>query len=119
LYTPVEGQAKRGVSILKVVEALHPTPALGGFPRLEAVKVIRRVELLDRGWYAAPVGWVNCKMDGEFAVAIRSGLIQGNEASLFAGCGIVGDSDPIGEYNETGLKFRPMLSALQALDSEA
>jgi menaquinone-specific isochorismate synthase len=119
LCTPVKGQAKRGVSILKVVEALHPTPALGGFPRQEAVNLIRRVEQMDRGWYAAPIGWINRKMDGEFAVAIRSGLIQGNEASLFAGCGIVCDSDPLGEYNETGLKFRPMLSALQAMDQDA
>lgn len=119
LYTPVVGRAKDGVTIMQVVEALHPTPALGGMPRQEAVKVIRRVEPLDRGWYASPIGWINRQMDGEFAAAIRSALIRGKEASLFAGCGIVGDSDPVSEYKETELKFMPMLSALQALDAEA
>ena len=112
LYTPVVGKAKEGVSLLQMVKKLHPTPALGGYPKEEAIKKIREVEHLDRGWYAAPVGWIDFAGNGEFAVAIRSGLLQGKEASLFAGCGIVGDSDPITEYNETLMKFRPMLSAL-------
>lgn len=116
LYTPVTGQAKPGASILQAVEALHPTPALGGFPQREAVQLIRELEHLDRGWYAAPLGWINRHQNGEFAVAIRSGLLQGNEASLFAGCGIVGDSIPLDEYQETKLKFRPMLSALRATE---
>lgn len=120
LYTPVAGQAKEGATLLQAVEALHPTPALGGFPQKKAVEVIREVEQLDRGWYAAPLGWMNRKQDGEFIVAIRSALIQGSEASLFAGCGIMGDSDPLSEYHETTLKFRPMLAAFEALDeSEA
>lgn len=114
LYTPVAGLAREGASLLKAVEALHPTPALGGYPPQEAVKMIREVEQLDRGWYAAPIGWINRHQDGEFAVAIRSALIQGSEASLFAGCGIMGESDPRSEYNETTLKFRPMLTALEA-----
>lgn len=116
LYTPVAGQSREGASLLKAVEALHPTPALGGYPPQEAVAMIREVEQLDRGWYAAPIGWINRHQDGEFAVAIRSALIQGSEASLFAGCGIMGESDPLSEYNETTLKFRPMLAALDALD---
>jgi menaquinone-specific isochorismate synthase len=70
------------------------------------------VEALDRGFYAAPIGWMDYKGNGEFAVAIRSGLIQGNEASLFAGCGVVADSNSESEFKETGLKFRPMLTAL-------
>lgn len=114
LYTPVAGKAREGASLLKAVEALHPTPALGGYPPQEAVEMIREVEQLDRGWYAAPIGWINRHQDGEFAVAIRSALIQGSEASLFAGCGIMGESDPLSEYNETTLKFRPMLTALDA-----
>jgi len=95
-----------------MVEKLHPTPALGGHPRDKALEKIREEEKLDRGWYAAPVGWVNMNGDGEFAVAIRSGLVRKKSVSLFAGCGIVGDSDPENEYKETEMKFRPMLSAL-------
>ena len=112
LYTPVKGIAKDGVSIIDLVELLHPTPALGGFPKESALHRIREHELVDRGWYAGPIGWVDANGNGEFAVAIRSGLLQGNEASLFAGCGIVGDSDPESEYQETNLKLKPMLSAL-------
>ena len=112
LYTPVKGKARKDVSLLKMVGLLHPTPALGGFPKELALKKIREVELLDRGWYAGPVGWLDANGNGEFIVAIRSGLLQGKEASLFAGCGIVGDSDPESEYQETIIKFKPMLSAL-------
>jgi menaquinone-specific isochorismate synthase len=115
LLTPIAGQARNGVTLLQAVEVLHPTPALGGMPRAAAMEAIRALERLDRGWYAAPIGWIDRKMNGEFAAAIRSGLIRGNEASLFAGCGIVGNSDPVSEYQETALKFRPMLSALGAL----
>jgi menaquinone-specific isochorismate synthase len=113
LYTPVIGLAKDNITLLDMVEKLHPTPALGGYPRDKALEIIREVENLDRGWYAGPVGWVNIDGDGEFAVAIRSGLVQGKSASLFAGCGIVGESDPNTEYIETQMKFKPMLSALR------
>ncbi|WP_066371465.1 isochorismate synthase [Neobacillus fumarioli] len=112
LYTPVIGKCREDTSLLLLVERLHPTPALGGLPKKEAVEKIRQVEKLDRGLYAAPIGWLDYLGNGEFAVAIRSGLIQGNEASLFAGCGVVADSDAESEYQETALKFRPMLSAL-------
>jgi len=113
LYTPVIGRAKDNVSLLDIVEKLHPTPALGGYPRDKALKTIREAEKLDRGWYAGPIGWVNMDGDGEFVVAIRSGLVQGKSVSLFAGCGIVADSDPESEYLETQMKFKPMLSALR------
>ncbi|MGG3466454.1 isochorismate synthase [Neobacillus pocheonensis] len=112
LYTPVIGKSHQDTSLLLLVERLHPTPALGGLPKREAVEKIREVEELDRGFYAAPLGWVDYRRNGEFAVSIRSGLIQGNEASLFAGCGVVADSDAESEYMETSLKFRPMLRAL-------
>lgn len=98
-----------------MVEELHPTPALGGTPRLEAMKLIRDVESLDRGLYGAPIGWIDDKGNGEFAVALRCGLLNGDRASLFAGCGIVIDSVPQLEYEETSLKFRPMLGALEEL----
>lgn len=118
LFTPVTGQALKEASIFQAVEHLHPTPALGGYPQNKALEAIREMEQLDRGWYAAPIGWVNTEGNGEFVVAIRSALIQGKEASLFAGCGIVGGSKPLSEYEETKLKFRPMLSALGASEKE-
>ncbi|WP_409302318.1 isochorismate synthase MenF [Peribacillus sp. SCS-155] len=112
LYTPVEGRAKQDVSIFDILYKLHPTPALGGLPQEKALIWIRENEDLERGFYAAPLGWIDAGGNGEFAVAIRSGLVQGNEASLFAGCGIVADSKPESEYQETSIKFKPMLSAL-------
>lgn len=77
-----------------------------------AVEVIREIEPLKRGWYAAPVGWIDSQDNGEFAVAIRSGLIEEDRVRLFAGCGIVEDSLAKQEYEETQVKLRPMLSAL-------
>lgn len=112
LYTPVIGKCQKDASLLLFVERLHPTPALGGLPKREAVEKIRQVEELDRGFYAAPLGWLDYRGNGEFAVSIRSGLIQGEEVSLFAGCGVVADSDAESEYQETSLKFTPMLRAL-------
>lgn len=112
LYTPVVGKANEDTSLLLLVDRLHPTPALGGLPKEKAVEKIREVEELDRGFYGAPLGWMDYEGNGEFSVSIRSGLIQGNEASLFAGCGVVEDSDAESEYLETKIKFRPMLTAL-------
>lgn len=113
LLTPVLGRLRPQVDLLQVVDALHPTPAVGGLPRGKALGYIREHEQLDRGWYAAPVGWLNAEGDGEFAVALRSALIRGNQAHLFAGCGIVGESDPASEYQETCLKLRTIGEALR------
>lgn len=110
LYTPVTATLKQGYSIFDVVEALHPTPALGGVPREKSLAFIREHEVMERGWYGAPIGWLDSNRNGEFAVAIRSGLVQGDEVSLFAGCGVMKDSDPEEEYKETSIKFAPMLS---------
>jgi menaquinone-specific isochorismate synthase len=112
LYTPVKGMIKPNVPLISLIEKLHPTPALGGYPKEEALQVIRDLEPFDRGWYAAPLGWVDNQNNGEFAVAIRSGLISGHKAVLYAGCGIVAESDPVTEYEETVIKLKPMLSAL-------
>jgi isochorismate synthase len=112
LFTPIVGRVARGRSILDLVERLHPTPAMGGTPREPALAMIRRFEGLDRGWYASPVGWMDIRGEGEFTVAIRSALLHGSAASLFAGCGIVAGSDPEREYAESCLKLRPMLSVL-------
>jgi isochorismate synthase len=113
LFTPIVARVTNGHGILELVERLHPTPAMGGVPREAALAMIRRFEKLDRGWYAAPVGWVDVYGQGEFAVAIRSALLHGAEASLFTGCGIVAGSDPEREYAESCLKLRPVLSALR------
>lgn len=113
LSTAVEGTlGKDAPGVMEFAERLHPTPALGGHPRAESLDWLHRNEGLERGWYAGAVGWTDTSGQGEFAVAIRSALIRGNSASLYAGCGIVADSDPDDEYAETCAKLRPMLHAL-------
>jgi isochorismate synthase len=112
LWTPMRADVPPSTSILDLVERLHPTPAMGGFPTQPALDVIRERERLDRGWYAGPVGWLNAAGEGEFVVGIRSALLRGRDATLFAGCGIVADSEPAAEYAELGWKLRPMLAAL-------
>jgi salicylate biosynthesis isochorismate synthase len=112
LHTPVSGRLANGACLLDLVARLHPTPAVGGFPTDAALCFIREREGLERGWYAAPVGWLDRHGEGEFVVALRSALVVGHQASLFAGCGIMADSDPGQEYAESWLKLRPMLSAL-------
>jgi isochorismate synthase EntC len=112
LLTPIRGHVAAGGCVLDVVEHLHPTPAVGGFPKQRALEVIRDCERLDRGWYAGPIGWVDAQGEGEFVVGIRSALVRGTTATLFAGCGIVADSEPAAEYAESGWKLRPMLGAL-------
>jgi len=112
LYTPVTGTALPGVDVFEFVERLHPTPAMGGQPRDAALALIQKYETFDRGWYAAPVGWLDAAGNGDFAVAIRSALIRGSEATLFAGNGIVAESKPEREYEETNVKLKAMLWAL-------
>jgi isochorismate synthase len=114
LLTPIRGQVAPGGTVLDLVARLHPTPAVGGYPRQPALELIRRHESLDRGWYAGPIGWMNRDGEGEFVVGLRSALVRGAEATLFAGCGIVADSDPVAEAAEWGWKLRPMLAALDA-----
>lgn len=112
LFTPVEGDIEEGIDIFSLVQALHPTPALGGVPTDISMEMIREEEKMDRGFYAAPIGWTDAAGNGEFAVAIRSALLCEDRAYLYAGGGIVADSDPEMEYEETWVKFRPVLRAL-------
>lgn len=112
LCTPIRGRLSQGVDLFDLVEALHPTPAVGGQPRDAALDYIRHHEALDRGWYAGPLGWVDAGGDGDFLVALRSALLTTDEARLFAGCGLVADSDPAREYRETCLKLAAMQAAL-------
>ena len=113
LHTDVRARLRPGRSLLDLVARLHPTPAVGGAPREAALGFIRERERLDRGWYAAPVGWIG-RDGGEFAVGLRSALVRGDTAWLFAGCGIVADSDPEREYAESVHKLRAMERALAA-----
>ncbi|NPA93761.1 MAG: isochorismate synthase [Chloroflexi bacterium] len=112
LETPIRGLLRPGVGLLDVAEALHPTPALGGDPKAEALDFIARHEPFPRGWYAAPVGMAFPDGSGELAVAIRSALLLGDVAVLYAGAGIVEGSDPAKEWEETGLKLATMRRAL-------
>jgi len=113
LHTPITAWIHHKTELLNLFFELHPTPAVGGYPKEVAKVLVPKLEDFDRGWYAAPVGWFNLSGSGEFAVAIRSGIIWENKARFYAGCGIVPDSDPMKEWDETKLKFIPMLSALE------
>jgi len=113
LYTPISAEIDKNTTIHEMAGLLHPTPAVGGFPRPAAVPYINEIEKMDRGWYAGPIGWFNISGSGEFAVAIRSALVDKNRARLYAGCGIVKNSDPATEWQETYLKFSPVFEALK------
>lgn len=112
LATEIAGTAANGVDVLELVERLHPTPAVCGRPHDVARGVIAEHEEFDRGWYAGPIGWLDANGDGEFAVALRTALLRGPRAWLFAGNGIMGDSDPQAELEEVSLKLRPLAEAL-------
>jgi menaquinone-specific isochorismate synthase len=113
LQTPISAELDETEHVLSVVEALHPTPAVGGLPPEDAMRTIRETERFDRGWYASPVGWFDAEGDGEFAVGIRSGVASDDRVTLFAGNGIVADSDPQAEWDEVQLKFLPILNELE------
>jgi isochorismate synthase len=97
---------------LQLAAALHPTPAVGGWPREAAEALIDELEAMERGWYAGAVGWIDSRGDGEFAVALRCGLLWEDGARLYAGVGVMPDSDPARELEETELKFKALLTAL-------
>ncbi len=98
--------------VLQLAAALHPTPAVGGWPRAAADALIDELEGMERGWYAGAVGWIDSHGDGEFAVALRCGLLWEDGARLYAGVGVMPDSDPARELEETELKFKALLTAL-------
>lgn len=112
LHTPITGELRQTCGILPIIEALHPTPALGGDPQHIAMSLIADLEPVPRGWFASPIGWIDGALNGQFAVGIRSGVTQHDRAWLYAGAGIVSGSDPRKEWDETALKFRPMMGAL-------
>jgi isochorismate synthase len=112
LATPIRAQLASPVGAIELAGALHPTPAVGGEPRERAIRLIPALEGLDRGWYAGAVGWADAAGDGEFCVALRCALLRGRTARLYAGCGIVGDSDPAAELGETEVKLGALLPLL-------
>jgi salicylate biosynthesis isochorismate synthase len=114
LHTPVRGQLAARRHAVEVAGALHPTPAVGGVPTQLALDWIAAREPEPRGWYGAPVGWFDAAGDGELVVAIRSGLLDGRHALLYAGAGIVRDSDVELEFDKTRVKLRALLGALGA-----
>jgi isochorismate synthase len=112
LATPIRAQLAESHSAIELAAYLHPTPAIGGEPREPALELIDELEGIDRGWYTGPVGWMDAAEDGEFCVGLRSALLRDREAHLFAGCGIVADSDPAAELQESELKFEALLPLL-------
>jgi len=112
LQTPISGELRESTSAFHLLAALHPTPAVGGFPAREAAEWIARNEPLERGWYTGTVGWIDANGDGEIAVAIRCGVLTENHAYVFAGAGVVAASTAEAEYAETGGKMGPVLRAL-------
>src|SRR5690606_14018712 len=114
LCTPVRARLERPRPLLELAAARRPPPAVGGAPGERAVGWLARHERAPGGWYAGAVGWFDAAGDGELAVAIRSGLVAGSRAWLWAGAGIVAESDPDAEYAETGLKQRALLDVLGA-----
>ncbi len=112
LITEIEGVVHAREGLLALAGRLHPTPAVGGEPRDLALTLIDEYEGFDRGWYAGPIGWLGADGDGELMVALRSGVVDRTRATLFAGCGIVADSDPETEWEESRMKLRAVASAL-------
>jgi len=115
LETPIRATLAHDLSVLALLPRLHPSPAVGGAPRNAALAWLEHNEGLDRGWYAGPVGWVDADGDGEFCVALRSALLQGDAARFYAGAGIVEGSLPESELRETRLKLRTLLGPLLEL----
>jgi menaquinone-specific isochorismate synthase len=112
LWTPISAIVPDNVHPLKIVAQLHPTPAVAGAARDVACAEIRRYESFERGLYAAPLGWIDSEGNCEFIVGIRSALIDGDRARLYAGAGIVAGSDPDKEFAEVQLKLQALLKAL-------
>jgi isochorismate synthase EntC len=113
LRTVFRGRVREGVTLLGLAGRLHPTPAVCGLPQAEALAWLRQQGNAARGWYTGAVGWVERNGDGELSVVLRCGLLQGGEATLFAGAGVVEESDPEAELAETELKLSGFLEALR------
>ena len=114
LYTPINSKLDPNMNLFDVVEALHPTPAVSGHPLKRANDLRQKYESFDRGWFAGPIGWLDISGAGEFRVALRSGLVNKEGTTLFAGAGVVAGSDPERELIETDMKLKAMLDHIMA-----
>ena len=114
IQAPVPG----GLEVLRILKVLHPTPAVCGLPRDAAFAYLHREEPFERGWYSGPVGWFDGRGDGVFVPALRSAVASENRWRLFAGAGIVSGSNPEAEWEETRMKFQPVLQALAESGAE-
>jgi len=112
LASDITGAVRPGSTVVGLAAAIHPSAAVCGTPTNAARTLIHKLEHMDRGRYAGPVGWINAHGDGEIALALRCGLIEDHQVRIFAGCGIVADSDPDAEWAETVAKLLPMKQAL-------
>ncbi|HEY6779839.1 MAG TPA: isochorismate synthase [Thermoleophilaceae bacterium] len=112
LATPIRAQLRHPLPVVELAGLLHPTPAVGGEPHAAAEPLIPALEGLDRGWYAGAIGWTDLAEDGEFCVALRCALLRGRVAHLYAGCGVVRDSVPASELQETEVKLQALLPLL-------
>ena len=112
LATAIRAQLRDPLACLELAERLHPTPAVGGEPSERALPLIPALEGLDRGWYAGAIGWTDLQEDGELCVALRCALLRDRVAHLFAGCGIVRDSQPAAELAESEVKLEALLPLL-------
>ena len=112
LITKFQGQLKDGINDEDILQFLHPTPALGGTPRKQAMDIIRKLEGFSRGWYGAPIGYVGLDW-AEFVVGIRSGLVRGKNLSVFAGAGIVQGSEAQAEWDEVENKISNFIKIIQ------
>ncbi|HMA91071.1 MAG TPA: isochorismate synthase [Polyangiaceae bacterium] len=119
LATSITARVLGAPHVLTLMHYLHPTPAVGGVPDRAAAAFRRAHEPFDRGCYAAPVGWFDAEGDGEFVVGLRSGLLEGSMLRLYAGAGIVRDSDADTEYRETELKLQGLLDSLAGSSDNA
>jgi menaquinone-specific isochorismate synthase len=116
LLTKIEGELPFDIQIFNILKELHPTPAVCGTPKDDSALFIKKKEEHQRGLYSGIIGWFNYNFEGEFIVAIRSGLITSNKLFAYAGSGIVRDSDPEKEWQETELKLSPILSIFRNED---
>ncbi len=112
LASNITARLSESPTVVELAGMLHPTPAVGGTPRAEALAFINKAERVDRGWFSGGIGWAGPDGDGEIALALRCALMRGTTARLYAGAGIVAGSDPEVELEETRLKFRPLLNLL-------
>ena len=113
LETPIRGELHEALHVLDLVRALHPTPAVAGWPTQDAIGWLQKNEPVDRGWYAGPLGWTSANGGGHFVVALRCALVRGNTAWAYAGAGITDRSVPAAEWEETTLKLRTVGESLR------